>query len=125
MKIQRLRRRQVVVVDRRDRQEDDHVDRDVEEGLVQNADVEEVVDEVLEVDVPQLSKTMSKRKTKLAKSMSMLEVVARGNRLVDEDLVEEEDVKEVGRKMVMMCRCGVVLSLYMGRGAGMVALLPC
>ena len=56
------------------------------------------------------------RTMKLAKSMSMLEVVARGNRLVDEDLVEEENVKEVGRKMVM-CRCGCgVESLCMGRG---------
>ena len=65
---------------------------------MQNDDVEVVVDEVLEVDVPQLSKTMSKRTMKLAKSMSMLEVVARGNRLVNEDLVEEEDVKEVGKR---------------------------
>ena len=46
----------------------------VEEGLVQNADVEVDVDEVLEVDVLQWTKTMSKRK---AKSMSMLEVDAK------------------------------------------------
>ena len=123
-----LRRRRVVVEDRRDRQEDDHVDRDVEEDLVQNVDVEVVVDEVREVDLLQLSKTMSKRTMKLTKSMSMLEVVARGNRLVDEDLVEEEDVKEVGRKMVMMCRCGWGgSSLLVARGASGVtmALLPC
>ena len=121
---QMLRPERRDVDDRRGYEEVVPDDRVEEEDQVQNDDVEEVVDEVLEVDVPQLSRTMSKRKTKLAKSMSMLEVVARGNRLVDEDLVEEEDVKEVGRKMVM-CRCGVVLSLYMGRGAGMVALLPC
>ena len=90
-----LRRRRVVVGDRRDRQEDDHVDRDVEEGLVQNVDVEVVVGEVREVDLPQLSRTMSKRKTKLAKSMSMLEVVAKRNHQVDEDLVEEEDVRKL------------------------------
>ena len=117
-----LRHRRLDVEDRRRCEEVVQEDR-VEEGLAKN-DVEVVVDEVLEVDVLQLSKMMSKKKMTLAKSMSMLEVVARGNRLVDEDLVEEEDVKEVGNAMVM-CRCGVVLSLCMGRGAGMVALLPC
>ena len=121
-----LRRRRVVVGDRRDRQEDDHVDRDVEEGLVQNVDVEVVVGEVREVDLPQLSKTMSKRKTKLAKSMSMLEVVARCCRPSQKDLVEENDVKVVRKEMVM-CRCGVVLSLLVAKGASGVtmALLPC
>ena len=127
MKIQRLRRRQVVVVDRRDRQEDDHVDRDVEEDLVQNVDVEVVVGEVREVDLPQLSKTMSKRKTKLAKSISMLEVDAIDGRLEERDLVEEDCVEEVGKAMVM-CRCGGVMSLLtMARVdlEGTRALLPC
>ena len=59
-----LKQRRVVVVDRRDRQEDDHVDRDVEEDLVQNVDVEVDVDKVREVDVLQLTKTMSKRTMK-------------------------------------------------------------
>ena len=120
-----LRRRRRDVDDRRGCQEAVRVDRDVKEDLAQNVDIEVVVDEVLEVDVPQLSKTMSKRTMKLAKSMS--EVDARQNREVDMDLVEKEDVKEVGNAMVM-CRCGWGgWSLCMGRGASGVtmALLPC
>ena len=72
---QLLRHKRLDVEDRRRCEEVVQEDR-VEEDLAKN-DVEVVVDEVLEVDVPQLSKTMSKRKMKLAKSMSMLEVVAR------------------------------------------------
>ena len=89
---------------------------------MQNADVEVDVDEVLEVDLLQLSKTMSKRTMKLAKSMS--EVVAKRCRLEDAGLVEEADVEEVGEKMVMS-RCGWGgWSLDMGRVATL-ALLPC
>ena len=112
------------VVDRRGCEEVVREDR-VEEDLAKN-DVEEVVDEVLEVDVLQLSKTMSKRKMKLAKSMSMLEVDAVDGRQEEKDLVEEDDVKVVRKEMVM-CRCGVVLSLLVARGASGVtmALLPC
>ena len=122
---QLLRHRRLDVEDRRGCEEVVPDDRVEEEDQVQNDDVEEVVDEVLEVDVPQLSRTMSKRKMKLAKSMS--EVDARQNREVDMDLVEKEDVKEVGNAMVM-CRCGWGgWSLCMGRGASGVtmALLPC
>ena len=121
LRTQLLRRRRVEDVDRRDRQEDDHVDRDVEEDLVQNVDVEVDVDEVLEVDVLQLSRTMSKRKTKLAKLMSR--VVAKWNRREDAGLVEEDDVEEVVEG-IMMSRCGGVMSLDMGRVATL-ALLPC
>ena len=119
-----LRRRRLDVDDRRDCEEVVQEDR-VEEDLVKN-DVEVVVDEVLEVDVPQLSKTMSKRTMKLAKSMSMLEVDATDGRREEKDLVEENDVKVVRKEMVM-CRCGVVLSLDMGReDLGLTrALLPC
>ena len=117
-----LRRRQVVDVDRRDRQEDDHVDRDVEEDLVQNVDVEVDVGALREVDVQQLSKTMSKRK---AKSMSMLEVDATDGRQGRKDLVEEGDVEEVVEQMVMSrCGCGGS-SLLVRRVAGTLALLPC
>ena len=126
LKTQLLRHRQVEVVDRRDRQEDDHVDRDVEEDLVQNVDVEVVVDEVREVDLLQLSKTMSKRTMKLAKSV--LVVDAKRCHLEDAGLVEEADVEEVGEKMVMMCRCGWGgSSLLANRGEPGVAmaLLPC
>ena len=86
-----------------------------------------MVDEVLEVDVPQLSKTMSKRKMKLAKSMSMLEVDAKDDRREERDPVEEEDVEEIVQEMVMMCRCGGVVSLNMARVdlEGTRALLPC
>ena len=99
----------------------------VEEDLAKN-DVEVVVDEVLEVDVPQLSKTMSKRKMKLAKSMSMLEVDATNRHEEGMDLVVERCEEEVVQKMVM-CRCGCgVESLTMdSRGDldGTRALLPC
>ena len=120
LKSQMLRHRHVEVV-RRDRVEvvqDDHEEEDLEP----NVD-EVVVDEVLKVDL--LLSKMSK--TKSVKSMSMLEVDARQNREVDMDLVEEEDVEEVGEQM-LMSRCGVVLSLVtMGRGNLEVtkALLPC
>ena len=42
------------------------------------------------------------------------------------DLVEEEDVEEIVRKMVM-CRCGCGGSLLVGRGEPgvAIALLPC
>ena len=76
---------------------------------MQNVDVEVDVDEVLEVDVLQWTKTMSKRK---AKSMSMLEVEAKRCHQEGKDLVEEDDVEEVVRKMVM-CRCGCGGSLPM------------
>ena len=59
--------------------------------------------------------------------MSMLEVVARPSRREDADLVEEEDVKVVGKEMVM-CRCGGVMSLMMDsrEDPGLTgALLPC
>ena len=62
-----LRRRRRDVDDRRGCQEDVRVDHDVEEGLVRNVDVEVVVDEVREVDLLQLSKTMSKRTKKSVK----------------------------------------------------------
>ena len=123
MRNQLLRRRRLDVDDRRDCEEVVQKDR-VEEGLVQNADVEVDVDEVLEVDVLQWTKTMSKRK---AKSMSMLEVEAKRCHQVGKDLVEEDDVEEIVRKMVM-CHCGWGgLSLLVCRGAsGMtMALLPC
>ena len=100
----------------------DHVE---EENQVQNDDVEVIHDERRDVDFLQLSKTMSKRTMKLAKSRS--EVVARCCRPGQRDLVEEDDVEEVVQEMVM-CRCGgVVLSLYMGRVDldGTRALLPC
>ena len=73
---------------------------------------------MLEVDAPQLSKTMSKRKMKLAKSMSTLEVDAKDDRREERGLVEEDCVEEVGKAMVMlMCRCGgVVLSLVATKG---------
>ena len=78
-----------------------------------------VVDEVLEVDVPQLSKTMSKRKMKLAKLTSTLEVDAKDDRREERDLVEENCVEEVGKAMVMLvCRCGGVLLLVGRGGAG-------
>ena len=58
--------------------------------------------------------------------MSMSEVDATDGRREERDLVEEDDVKEVVRKMViMMCRCGWGgWSLDMGRVATL-ALLPC
>ena len=102
------------------------VDRDVREDLVPNVDVEVDVGELREVDVQQLSKTMSKRTMKLAKSMS--EVDAKRCHLEDAGLVEEADVEEVGEKMVMMCHCGWGgSSLLVARGASGVtmALLPC
>ena len=119
-----LRRRRRDVDDRRGCQEDVRIDHDVEEGLARNVDVEVVVDEVREVDLLQLSKTMSKKTMKLAKSISMLEVDAIDGRLEERDLVEEYCVEEVGKAMVM-CRCGGVMSLCMGRGTEMDALLPC
>ena len=118
-----LRRRRLDVDDRRDCEEVVQKDR-VEEGLVQNADVEVDVDEVLEVDVLQWTKTMSKRK---AKSMSTLEVEAKRCHQVGKDLVEEDDVEEVVRKMVM-CRCGCGGLLPMASREdldGTRALLPC
>ena len=55
----------------------------------------------------------------------MLELVAKDGRLGQRDLVEEDDVEEVVRKMVM-CRCGWGgWSLCMGRETEMDALLPC
>ena len=118
------RHRRLGVEDRRRCEEVVQEDR-VEEDLAKN-DVEAVVDEVLEVDVPQPSKTMSKRTMKLAKSMSMSEVVAKRGHQEDVDLVEGNDVKVVHKEMVM-CRCGGVLSLDMGReDLGLTrALLPC
>ena len=62
-----LRRRRLDVDDRCGCQEDVRVDHDVEEGLVRNVGVEVAVDEVLEVDLPQLSMLMTKRTKKLAK----------------------------------------------------------
>ena len=91
LKTQLLRHRRVEVV-RRDRVEDVQDDHE-EEDLEPNVDVEVVVDEVLEVDLLQLSKTMSKRTMKLAKSMSMLEVDAIDGRLEERDLVEEDCVE--------------------------------
>ena len=120
---QLLRRRRLDVDDRRDCEEVVQKDR-VEEGLVQNADVEVDVDEVLEVDVLQWTKTMSKRKAKL---MSMLEVEAKRCRQVGKDLVEEDDVEEVVQEM-LMCRCGWGgWSLLADRGEPgvAIALLPC
>ena len=72
-----LRRRRLDVDDRRGCEEDLHVERDVKEGLVQNVDVEVIHDERRDVDL--LLSKMSKRTKKLAKSMSMLEVVAKRN----------------------------------------------
>ena len=105
-----------------------HVDRDVEEDLVQNVDVEVVVDEVREVDLLlQMSKTMSKRTMKLAKSMSRSKVVARCCRLEDEDLVEEDDVEGSWQKDGDDVVVAWWLSLLVCRGASGVtmALLPC
>ena len=58
--------------------------------------------------------------------MSMSEVDAICCRPSQRDLVEEEDVEEVGEQMVIvMCRCGWGgWSLDMGRVATL-ALLPC
>ena len=67
MKSQTLRQRRLDVDVRRGCQEDVRVDHDVEEGLVRNVGVKVVVDEVLEVDLPQLSMLMTKRTKKLAK----------------------------------------------------------
>ena len=124
MRNQLLRRRRLDVDDRRDCKEVVQKDR-VEEGLMQNADVEVDVDEVLEVDVLQWTKTMSKRK---AKSMSMLEVEAKRCHQVGKDLVEEDDVEEVVEQM-LISRCGgVVMSLPMAsrEDPGLTgALLPC
>ena len=117
-----LRPGRLVDVDRRSYEEVVRVDRDVEEDLVPNVDVEVDVGELREVDVQQLSKTMSKRTMKLAKSV--LVVDAKRCHLEDAGLVEEADVEEVREKMVMMCRCGWGGSLDMGRVATL-ALLPC
>ena len=60
--------------------------------------------------------------------MSMSEVDATDGRREERDLVEEDDVEEVVRKMViMMCRCGCGGSSLVRRGVpGVgVALLPC
>ena len=121
---QLLRHRLEKVV-RRDRVEDVQDDHE-EEDLEPNVD-EVVGDEVLEVDVPQLSKTMSKRTMKLAKSMSMSEVVAKEDHREERDLVEEGCVEEVDKEMVMCrCGCGGLSLLTMGRGPrGIRALLPC
>ena len=95
----------------------------VVEGLGPNVD-EEVVDADREDDLEQAMSMTTARTMKLAKSVSVVD--ARQNREVDMDLVEKEDVKEVGKAMVMG-RCGGVMSLVtMGRGPrGIRALLPC
>ena len=64
-----LRRRRHVVDDRRGCEEDDQVDRDVEEGLVQNVDVE-VVEEGREDDPDQVMLMTTAKTMKLAKSRS-------------------------------------------------------
>ena len=109
----------------------ERLDVDIRHGYVEVVpgdhveEEDQVHDERRDVDLLQLSKTMSKRTMKLAKSRS--EVVARCCRPGQRDLVEEDDVEEVVQEMVM-CRCGgVVLSLNMARVdlEGTRALLPC
>ena len=119
LKLQMLRRRRLDVDDRRGCEEVLQMTV-CEEGLVKNVDGEVVVDEVLEVDL--LLSKMSKTKSV---QMSMLEVVAKRGRREDADHVVKDDVEEVVQKMVMMCRCGGVVSLMVGRVAGTLALLPC
>ena len=123
LKIQRLRRRQVV----------DHADLvvvvdvgPVVEGLGPNVD-EEVAEEDREDDPDQVMLMTTARTMKLAKSMSRSKVEAKRCHQVGKDLVDEGCIEEVDKEMVMMCRCGVVLSLDMGRGdLGLTrALLPC
>ena len=122
LRTQLLRRRQVEVA-HADLVEEVDIGY-VEEGLGPNVD-EEVVEEDREDDLEQLMLMTTARTMKLAKSMS--EVVATDDRLGQRDLVEEDDVEEVVRKMVI-CRCGWGgLSLLVCRGASGVtlALLPC
>ena len=98
----------------------------VVEGLGPNVD-EEVVVEDREDDLEQAMLMTTARTMKLAKRMSMSKTVgvAKNGRLEDADLVVERCVEEVVRKMVMvMCRCGGVVSLLVGRVATL-ALLPC
>ena len=126
LKSQMLRPERRDVVVRRGRQEDVHVDHDVEEGLVQNVGVEVVVDEVLEVDL--LLPTMSKTKTMQMSMLTKKVDVAKDDRLEDVDRVVKSDVDVVGKEMLMMCRCGWGgLSLLVCRGEPGVAmaLLPC
>ena len=118
---QLLRRRLVVVhADRVEEVEGGYV----EEGQVQNVD-EEVAEEDREDDPDQVTLMTTAKTMKLAKKMSMSKVDARRCREEGMDLVVERCEEEVVQKMVMMCRCGGVMSLLVGRGAGTVALLPC
>ena len=91
---------------------------------MQNVD-EEVAEEDREDDPDQVTLMTTAKTMKLAKKMSMSKVDARRCREEGMDLVVERCEEEVVQKMVMMCRCGGVMSLLVGRGAGTVALLPC
>ena len=97
----------------------------VEEGQVQNVDVE-VVEEDREDDPDQVM-LMTTAKTMMAKKLSMSKVDARRCHEEGRDLVVERCEEEVVQKMMMMCRCGGVESLTMdSRGPrGIRALLPC
>ena len=121
MKFQMLRQRRLDVDDRRGCEEDLRVDHDVKEGLVQNVDVEVVHDERCNVDflLSKMSKTM--QMSTLTKKLG----VARDGRVEGEELVVEDCVEEIVRKMVIvMSRYGGVMSLLVCRGVGL-ALLPC
>ena len=105
LKTQLLRRRRVVVVDRRDRQEDDHVDRDVEEDLVQNVDVEVVVDEVREVDLPAVVEDDVEEEDEVGEVDVHVGGCCQMLSSRRWDLVEEDDVEEVVERW-LMSRCG-------------------